>query len=52
MYQCSACLTVYDAEFGDDKSAIDPGTSFKEIPSTYICPVCETSKADFELVKI
>ncbi len=52
VYQCSACLTVYDAEFGDDKSAIDPGTSFKEIPSTYICPVCEASKADFELVKI
>ncbi len=52
VYQCTECLTVYDAEFGDNKSAIDPGTSFKELPSTYACSVCEASKATFELVTI
>ncbi len=52
VYQCTECLTVYDAEFGDAEFAIDPGTSFKDISSAYVCSVCEASKAAFELVKI
>jgi len=52
VYQCTDCLTVYDAEFGDATANINPGTSFKEITSEYVCPVCEASKELFELVKI
>jgi len=52
VYQCTACLTVYDAEFGDDKFDVIPGTLFKDIPSEYVCSVCEASKTAFELVKI
>ena len=41
-----------DSEFGDAKFSITPGTSFKDVPSEYECPVCEASKTVFELVKI
>ncbi|MCF6297885.1 MAG: rubredoxin [Flavobacteriaceae bacterium] len=52
VYQCTYCLTIYDAEFGDNNFNIKPGTSFKDIPSEYECSVCEASKTAFELVKI
>jgi len=52
VYQCTDCLTVYDANFGDEKSNIKAGTSFDNIPIEYQCSVCEASKKDFKLVKI
>ena len=52
VYQCADCLTVYDAEFGDTTANVTPGTSFKDVSSEYVCPVCEASKTTFELVKI
>lgn len=52
VYQCTACLTVYDEHYGDVGSNIPPGIPFSEIPESYTCPVCETSKAGFELTEI
>ncbi len=48
IWQCKACLSIYDAEFGDITQEIPPGTSFDKLPETYSCPLCEASKSDFE----
>jgi len=40
------------SEFGDDSFNSKHETLFDEIPDTYECPVCETSKSENVLVKI
>jgi rubredoxin len=39
-YICSVCGYVYDAERGEPHNGIPPGTSFEDLPDTYVCPVC------------
>jgi rubredoxin len=51
IYSCPNCLTVYDAEFGDELSDISSGTAFDSLPSSYCCPTCETEKVDFIKMK-
>ena len=52
VYQCSECLTVYDADYGDKIAEIEAGTPFNELPLDYVCSVCEASKETYKLVKI
>ncbi|MCF6278789.1 MAG: rubredoxin [Flavobacteriaceae bacterium] len=52
VYQCSECLTVYDTDYGDAQMNISPGINFENLPTNYQCPVCESSKDLFKLVKI
>ncbi|SDW44000.1 Rubredoxin [Lutibacter oricola] len=52
VYQCSECLTVYDEDYGDKASNIEPGTLFSDLPDNYCCSVCEASKETYKLVKI
>lgn len=47
VWQCRACLSIYDAEFGDIPQKIPPGTSFDKLPETYTCSLCEASKSEF-----
>lgn len=47
-YKCSVCGYVYDPEAGDPDSGIAAGTAFEDIPEDWVCPVCGTSKSDFE----
>ncbi len=47
MYQCPHCLTQYDAVYGDERAGIQSGTSFGDLPESYVCSTCETPKADF-----
>lgn len=49
-YQCMVCGYIYDPEQGDPDGGIEPGTSFKDIPDDWICPVCGASKDEFEPV--
>ncbi len=49
-YQCSVCGYIYDPEIGDPDSGILPGTSFEDIPDTWVCPVCGVKKSDFVLI--
>ncbi|MEP3389011.1 MAG: rubredoxin [Reichenbachiella sp.] len=49
-YQCKHCLTVYDAQYGDEASDIAPGTTFDSLPDSYLCPTCEAKKAEFVVV--
>ncbi|MCD6413847.1 MAG: rubredoxin [Elusimicrobia bacterium] len=46
-YVCDVCGYVYDPEKGDPDSGIEPGTSFKDLPNDWVCPVCGVGKERF-----
>ncbi len=50
-YQCKVCGYIYDPELGDPDGGIKPGTSFEELPASWVCPVCGATKSEFEKVE-
>jgi len=48
-YECP-CGYVYDPAEGDLDNKIEPGTAFKDIPDTWVCPLCGAEKEYFEKV--
>ena len=52
VYQCQSCLTVYDEEYGSPQSNIPLGTLFAEIPNTFVCPICESPKANYKRTEL
>ncbi len=49
-YVCVVCGYVYDPEAGDPDHGIVAGTSFKDVPENWVCPLCGVGKSDFEPV--
>ena len=49
-YECIICGYVYDEELGDPDNGISPGTLWDDVPESWLCPDCDVSKYDFELV--
>ncbi len=47
MYKCKVCGYIYDEEVGDPNREIPAGTSFDELPDTWLCPVCSVTKEYF-----
>jgi len=47
VFQCGACLTVYDPLLGDEKAHVGAGVAFEDLPDSYLCPVCEAPKTSF-----
>ena len=47
-YKCTICGYIYDPGSGDPDGGINPGTSFEQIPDTWVCPVCGAGKEVFE----
>jgi len=45
-YVCTVCGYVYDPAEGAD--GVEPGTSFEQLPSAWVCPVCGAGKDQFE----
>jgi len=41
---------VYDPNIGDPDHNIPPGTEFKDLPDTWVCPLCGASKEDFSII--
>ena len=39
-YVCTLCGYIYDSERGEPHNGIPPGTTFEDLPATYLCPVC------------
>lgn len=39
-YQCPLCQYTYSETRGDPREGFAPGTSFSEIPPTWVCPDC------------
>lgn len=52
VYQCQSCFTVYDKNYGDEKSGISAGTVFKDVQESYRCSVCDSPKGNFEKVEL
>ncbi|MGQ9596040.1 MAG: rubredoxin [Thermoproteota archaeon] len=50
-YRCTICGYVYDPETGDPESGVTPGTSFENLPDSWVCPICGASKDLFELLE-
>ncbi len=47
-YECRSCGYIYEPAKGDSKGNIPPGTEFKELPTSWRCPVCGAGKMRFE----
>ncbi len=47
-FKCTVCGYIYDPAEGDPVSGIAPGTSFRDLPADYTCPVCGAAKEEFE----
>jgi flavin reductase (DIM6/NTAB) family NADH-FMN oxidoreductase RutF/rubredoxin len=50
-YKCTVCSYIYDPEKGDPDSRIEPGTPFKELPNSWVCPICGVAKDKFEEIE-
>jgi rubredoxin len=48
VHVCPNCFTVYDSQFGDPFVGVLPGTIFENLPASYECFTCSTSKHQFE----
>ena len=48
VHQCTDCLTIYDPAYGDITQDIAPNIPFDELPSDYVCSLCESPKNSFE----
>lgn len=49
-WKCSICGYMYDPAQGDPDSGVAAGTPFETIPENWTCPVCGTTKDNFEKV--
>lgn len=47
-FKCLVCGYIYNPALGDPDSGIKPGTSFDQLPDSWVCPVCGASKEQFE----
>ncbi|MFA9398259.1 MAG: rubredoxin [Clostridiaceae bacterium] len=50
-FLCPACGYIYDPEAGDPDNGVEPGTSFKDVPEDWVCPLCGLAKEDFEKIE-
>lgn len=46
-YVCDVCGYVYDPELGDSDNGISPNTTFEDLPSDWVCPLCDVDKDNF-----
>jgi len=49
-YKCTVCGYIYDPAIGDPTQNIAPGTSFEQLPATWVCPDCGVGKDMFEKI--
>lgn len=45
--ECKVCWYVYDPAAGDPVNQVPPGTPFADLPPHWLCPNCESEKAQF-----
>jgi rubredoxin len=49
-YVCKVCGYVYDPKVGDPDANVAPGTTFKDVPEGWLCPICGVGKDEFEIL--
>jgi rubredoxin len=47
VFQCRFCLSIYDEQTGDESQCVASGTSFRDLPDAFCCPLCEAEKSAF-----
>jgi rubredoxin len=52
VYQCRTCGFIYDEAEGLPQDGISPGTRWGDVPEGWICPLCGTAKADFDMIEL
>ncbi len=50
-YECVICGFIYDEALGWPDDGIAPGTKWEDVPEDWMCPDCNISKYDFEMVR-
>lgn len=49
-WQCAVCGFEYDESLGLPEHGVPAGTSWGDIPDSWVCPDCGVGKADFDMV--
>jgi rubredoxin len=49
-WQCRTCGFIYDEAEGALDEGLAPGTRWADVPDSFVCPLCGTPKADFDMV--
>jgi len=49
-WECQACGYVYDSGLGDPDNGIPDGTSFEDLPDSWVCPQCGVGKEFFQRI--
>ncbi len=52
VWQCILCGFIYEETAGMPQDGIPPGTRWKDVPESWICPECSATKVDFEMIEI
>jgi len=51
-WMCVVCGYIYDEAVGVPDEGIPAGTRWEDVPETWTCPDCGTTKDDFEMIEI
>jgi len=51
-WQCRTCGYLYEEALGAPEEGLPAGTRWSDVPNTWICPLCGTPKADFDMVEL
>ena len=49
---CVVCGWIYDEEVGAPEEGLAPGTLWKDVSDTWMCPDCGAGKEDFEMIEL
>jgi pyruvate oxidase len=50
-WKCQVCGYVYDEALGEKSTGTPPGTRFLDLPSDWLCPICQAGKDSFVRVE-
>ena len=51
-FMCVVCGFIYNEAEGWPDDGIAPGTRWEDVPDTWTCPDCGTSKSDFDMAVV
>lgn len=51
-WMCVVCGYIYDEALGVPDEGIPAGTRWEDVPDTWTCPDCGTTKDDFEMIEL
>jgi rubredoxin len=43
-YRCITCGYIYNPRRGEPKNGIQPDTAFRDLPESYLCPICGSTQ--------